>query len=278
MKVLVIGGTGYVGSNIVRLINADEVKYFSRNENKSLSDKGFKWIQGDITVAEKVSEAVKDADMVVDAAGVETPSQEAFAVNVTGVKNIAAALNKNDTNQRLVYMSAINVHYGTTDFFRTKRTGEDNAALVKNHLNVRPSVIFGNGDRFTEKVLKIASLQSLGKLPSGGSLSPVHIEDVVRVIEAAKDLRGSVDISSRDKISLADIINLALEMQGKKVRKVVEGFGLSKAVERLKSLSIFTPDEVDKYLLDYYRENTYLDRFVRESRSYREYLKTAVKA
>lgn len=277
MKVLVIGGSGYVGRNIVKLISADEVKYFSRNENQELKDGGFQWIKGDITVPEQVSEAVKNFDTVIDAAGVESPGDQAFAVNVNGIKNIAAALNKNDTNQRLVYLSSINVHYGTTDFLRTKRTGEDNAALVKNHLNVRPSVIFGNGDLFTSKIRKITSDNSLGKLPSGGSLSPVHIEDVVKVIEAAKDLRGAVDISSRDKISLAGIINLSLELQNKKTRKVIEGkFGWKKAVENLKSLSVFTPDEVEKYLLDYYRENTYLDRFVKEPKSYREYLKAEI--
>ena len=277
MKVLVIGGSGYVGRNIVKLISADEVKYFSRNESTELKEKGFQWIKGDITDPEQVTAAVKDYDMVIDAAGVESPAEQAFAVNVNGIKNIAAALNKNDTNQRLVYLSSINVHYGTTDFFRTKRTGEDNAALVKNHLNVRPSVIFGNGDSFTEKIKKLTSEHSLGKLPSGGSLSPVHIEDVVKVIEASKDLRGAVDISSRDKLSLAGIINLSLELQNKKEKKIIEGkFGWKKAVEKLKSLSVFTPDEVEKYLLDYYRENTYLDRFVKEPKSFRDHLKSEV--
>ena len=277
MKVLVIGGSGYVGSNVVRLITADKVTYFSRSKHPELAKLGFEWIQGDITDEEKVKSSVKDYDMIVDAAGAEFPADVAFSVNVNGIKNIANALNKNDTGQRLVYLSAINVHYGTTDFFRTKRTGEDNAALVKNHLNVRPSLIFGNGDPFTEKLIKLVKENNFGKLPSGGSLSPVHIADVVKVIEEAKDIRGSVDICSRDKVSFADLINMGLELTGKNKKGVITGrFGYKGAVQKLKDASVFTPEEVDKYLIDYYRENTYLDRFIKTPIKFGDYLKERI--
>ena len=277
MKVLVIGGTGYVGSNVAKLITADKVTYFSRNENPELSKMGHEWIQGDITDEEKVKNAVKDFDMVVDAAGAESPAETAFSVNVKGIKYIANALNKYDTGQRLVYFSAINVHYGTTDFFRTKRTGEDNAALVKNHLNVRPSLIFGNGDIFTEKLIRLVNENRFGKLPDGGSLSPVHISDVVKVIEEAKDIRGSVDISSREKVSFAELVNMALEFSGKNKHGIVTGrFCYKGAVQKLKEAGVFTPEEVEKYLIDYYRENTYLDRFVKDPVKYVDYLKERI--
>lgn len=274
MKVIVIGGSGYVGSNIAKHITADKVSYYSRSKNEELDKAGIEWIQGDILDAEKVMQSVKDCDMVVDAAGIDTETdQKFFDVNVNGVKNIVSALNKYDTDQRLVYLSSINVHYGTTEFFRTKRTGEDNAALVKNHLNVRPSVVFGNGDRFTEKLFRLTD-ERISKLPSGGSISPVHVEDLVRVIERAKDLRGAVDVCSRDKITFAESINLAFEVAGKSPKKIVTGkFGYNSAVEALKNANVFTSEEVDKFLLNFYRENTYLDRFVKEPISFREYVR-----
>ncbi len=274
MKVIVIGGSGYIGRNIAQHITADKVSYYSRSNSQELDTAGIEWIKGDILDAEKVMESVKDYDMVVDAAGIDTESeQKFFDVNVNGVKNIVAALNKYDTDQRLVYLSSINVHYGTTEFFRTKRTGEDNAALVKNHLNVRPSVIFGNNDKFTQKIFKLTE-QRISKLPSGGAISPVHVEDLVKVIERAKDLRGAVDVCSRDKITFADAINLAYEKTGKGARKVVSGkFGYKGAVDALKNANVFSSEEVDKYLLNFYRENTYLDRFVKEPISFREYIR-----
>lgn len=275
MKVIVIGGSGYIGSNVALHITAEKVAYYSRSKSEGLEKAGVEWIQGDVLDADKVMESVKDYDMVVDAAGIDNEAdQKFFDVHVNGAKNIVAALKKFDTDQRLVYLSSINVHYGTTEFFRTKRTGEDNAALIKNHLNVRPSVVFGNGDKFTEKLFKLTE-SGLGKLPGGGAISPVHVEDLVRVIERAKDIRGSVDVCSRDRISFAEAINLAMERTGKSPKRIVAGkFGYKSVVESLKNANAFTADEVDKYLLNFYRDNTYLDRFVKEPISYREYLKT----
>lgn len=274
MKVIVIGGSGYVGSNIATHIEAEKVTYYSRSKNSELDKKGIEWIQGDILDAEKVMEAVKGYDMVVDAAGIDDESeQKFFDLHIQGPKNIVAALQKYDTDQRLVYLSTVNTHYGSTDFFRSKGIGEDNVAMVKSHLNVRPSVIFGNGDKFTSKLFKLTS-HRLSKLPSGGSLSPVHIEDLVRIIERAKDLNGAVDVCSRDRISFADSINLAYENVGEKPKTIVEGkSGHSSAVDALKATNVFTSGEVDRYLMNYYRENTYIDRFIKEPISFREYLK-----
>lgn len=274
MKVIVIGGSGYVGRNIATHIEAEKVVYYSRSKSEELQKAGIEWIQGDILDADKVMESVKDFDMVVDAAGIDTESdQKFFDVHVTGVKNIVAALQKYDTDQRLVYLSTVNTHYGGTQFFRTKGIGEDNAALVKNHLNVRPSVVFGNGDRFSEKLFKLTA-QKLGKLPSGGALSPVHVEDLVRIIERAKDINGAVDVCSRDKITFAESINLAYERRGESPKSIVDGKSArNSAIEALKGTNVFTGEEVDRYLLNFYRENTYLDRFVKEPISFREYLK-----
>lgn len=274
MKVIVIGGSGYIGRNIAQLIDAEKVTYYSRNKSSELDNKGVEWIQGDVLDAEKIMESVKDYDMVVDAAGIDDETeQKFFDVHVNGVKNIVAALEKYDTNQRLVYLSTINTHYGATDYFRSKGIGEDNAAILKNHLNVRPSLVFGNGDRFTEKLFRLTE-KKLSRLPSGGSLSPVHVEDLVRVIEGAKDLNGSVDVCSRGVLSFADAINLAYEKKGIGARSVVDGKGArNSAIEALNSADVFTADEIERYLMNYSRENTYLDRYVKEPLSFREYVK-----
>lgn len=274
MKVIVIGGSGYIGKNIAQHIEAEKISYYSRSKSNDLEKTGIEWIQGDILDADKVRESVKDYDMVIDAAGIDSEEkQKFFDVHVTGVKNIVAALQKYDTDQRLVYLSTINTHYGGTQYFRTKGLGEDNAALVKNHLNVRPSVVFGNGDRFTERLFKLTS-HRLSKLPSGGSLSPVHVEDLVRIIERSKDLKGAVDVCSRDRISFADAINLAYESKGMGAKSIVEGkSGRNSAIEALKGTGIFSGDEIEKYLQNLYRENTYLDRFIKEPISFREHIK-----
>ncbi|MCL4480161.1 MAG: NAD-dependent epimerase/dehydratase family protein [Candidatus Thermoplasmatota archaeon] len=273
MKLIVIGGSGYVGSNLALHMNAEKVAYYSRHKNPVLEKNGIEWIEGSILDSEKVASAIKDYDTVVDAAGIyKEDEQRFFDVHVSGVKNLVNAINKYDTGQRLIYLSAINVHYGQTEFLRTKRTGEDNVALVKNHLNVRPSLLFGNGDMFTEKLFRLAS-SSISKLPGGGSISPVHVEDLAKVILGAKDIRGAVDVSSRDRISFADAVNIARKKLGKPELKTVDGkLGYSGSVEKIMETGIFQKYEIERFLTDLYRENTYLDRFVKEPASFRQYI------
>ncbi|HLH86110.1 MAG TPA: NAD-dependent epimerase/dehydratase family protein [Thermoplasmataceae archaeon] len=273
MKAIIIGGSGYVGSSLAVRLTAEKVTYLSRHRNKMLDEKNIEFIEGSILDADKMLQVLKDYDTVIDCAGQDYDSdQKLFDLHVNGVKNVVSALRKFDTDQRFIFFSSINVHYGTTEFFRTKRTGEDNAALLKNHLIVRPSFIYGGNDHLMPVLKKVAE-SSLRKLPQGGSISPVHIDDLVRVIEAAKDIRGAIDVASREKISFPDAVNAVAERIGKKRKKIVSGrFGLKSALQKLKESGLIHPDNVDRYLLNFYRENTYLDRFVRAPRKFSDFI------
>jgi nucleoside-diphosphate-sugar epimerase len=66
--VLVTGGTGHVGSDIVRLLKArgDRVRVLARTHGQ---DPDVVWIRGDLSTGAGISEAVAGADTVVHAAG-----------------------------------------------------------------------------------------------------------------------------------------------------------------------------------------------------------------
>ena len=100
MKVLVTGGTGFVGSHVccqlmaagqqVRLLvrNADKARSYYASLNVTLPD----LVVGDVTDADSVRAALQGCDAVVHAAA-GTPIgsdsvKELFAVNVGGVKNV----------------------------------------------------------------------------------------------------------------------------------------------------------------------------------------------
>ncbi|MCL5989387.1 MAG: NAD(P)H-binding protein, partial [Candidatus Thermoplasmatota archaeon] len=145
MKVVVIGGSGYIGRNIAKYIQADSVAYYSRSENAELKSAGIQWIEGSITEADKLNGALNGADMIVVSVKTEKEDgSDLFDTFVNGIKNVVGIVKKNDTDQRLVFISSINVHYGASEFFRIRGLVEDNVSLVKNHLNVRPSIVFGN--------------------------------------------------------------------------------------------------------------------------------------
>lgn len=278
MKVIVFGGSGYLGKNMVKLMNADETAYFSRHKSEELEKGGHKWFEGSILDEEKVAEAAKGYDIVVNATGVwHESSQKHYDVTVNGTKNIVNALKKNDSGQRLIFISAINVHYGSFEYFRTRRIAEDNVDLLKSHLNVRTSVVFGRGDPLTDTLVKLTDQKI--KLPMGKSVAPIHVDDFVKVVENSGNINGAVYVNSYEKISLAEMINMIREKRGKKPFSIKKRpGGINKAVESIGRTGLLSAERVRMLLLDYYRETTQLNRWVKKPTSYSEYLDELLKA
>jgi len=278
VKAIVLG-SGYMGKNIALNINADSVAYYSRNEVPELKARNFNWIQGDILDADKVAAAVKDFDTIFYAVGTWKGEREKlFDAHVNGMKNVVAAVKKYDTNQRVINLSFINVHYGKLELYRIKGIEEDNAATIKNHLNVRLSPVYGEGDTFTSKLVNLAS-QNLPNLPDGGNVAPVHILDAIKVIEASEGTMGAIDLCSTEKLRFADMINLIRNIMGKGEKSVSEsGFFVKRAISALAEKGVFDEEDIERYLMNYYRETTWLTRFVKEPHKFSDYAEAVVKA
>lgn len=110
MKVLVTGGSGFIGSRLLELIKK---KYKASNFSKSKAGvKGIESIKGSITDEHAVFKAVKGKDIVVHLAALidETAGREKlFEVNVNGTMNIVEACRKFKVKQ-LIYLSSVGVH------------------------------------------------------------------------------------------------------------------------------------------------------------------------
>lgn len=274
MKALVIGGSGFVGSAIVKKIAADEVSYFSRNESKELKELGFRWIKGNILNAQETADAVSGHDMIIHAAGIFDEREQRFQdINLQGIKNIVAPIKTADRGQRLVYISCINVDFAPMEFFHSRRLTEGNVSTVKNSLIVRTSVIFGNGDRITPIVTKLAKSE-ITKLPETGNMAAVNVEDLVEVIGKTPEFKGSMFVCSRDRISLKTAVNLVRKRIGKPELGYIKPkpSKIDKTYEKLQDRGILEKETLSIYSLNYYRENTSLYRFVEKPRSYGEYL------
>ena len=109
MRILVTGGAGFIGKYLVKSLieNGNMViifDNFSNSSKKSIShliDIGAKVIEGDITKYDKISNAVKNQEIVIHLAAkisvqesIRNPS-ETFQVNVDGTRNVLVACEKN---------------------------------------------------------------------------------------------------------------------------------------------------------------------------------------
>ncbi|MEM0140290.1 MAG: NAD(P)H-binding protein [Ferroplasma sp.] len=272
MKLIVLGGSGFVGSNILRQFDAEEKAYFARNQSPALDSEGIKFIKGDVRQYDDVKNAIADYDIIVHAIDVLTEEEETHEdLSLNGVKNVVKAMEELRGNKKLIYFSAINADKGKTDYFRYKRLGEDNANLLKNSLIVRPSTMFGPGDKFTKMLVKVAK-GKVPYLPKSGNMAPVHIDDVITVLKNSMERSGTIDICTKDMITFAGMFNIIRKKLGMEPVKEITPMVFRPIVGVLEKRGLMTKDQLYMLQLDYYKENTSLFRYVKEPIKYEDYI------
>ena len=136
--VLVTGGGGFLGKAVVKklLQKKYSVTSFSRHHHRSLAQMGVAQIQGDLTDADAVSDAVKGMDTVFHVAarpGVWGPYAAYFAVNVTGTRHVIAACRSRGV-ARLIYTSSPSVIFDGSDMENV----DESVPYPKNYLAPYP--------------------------------------------------------------------------------------------------------------------------------------------
>lgn len=161
MKVLVIGGGGMFGQQLVYLLKQHDFDVYATYYSKPINEDGF--FPLDITNANDTSAVIEEnkPDAVVSTAAFtnvddcEKFKDTAFEVNVTGTKNIALAAEK--VNAKLVYISTDYVFngeigpYNETDrtdpidyYGFTKLKGEEQIQnICSDYIIARTSVLYG---------------------------------------------------------------------------------------------------------------------------------------
>ncbi len=132
-EVLVIGGAGFLGSHLVRMLreNGNPVRIFSRNAGKGRTEPGIRYIAGAISDAAAVSGAVQGVKVVYDLAAQPVGTwEEIRRAYVDGARNVAEACLRQGV-RRLVYASTT----ATLDWGLTSTIDESAGTDKKAHLN-----------------------------------------------------------------------------------------------------------------------------------------------
>jgi dTDP-4-dehydrorhamnose reductase len=161
MKLLVVGGSGLVGSNVVTLGSDSGAEVHATYNSTETNQTG---IRLDKTNPERTTTVVRetDPDVIIDTAAFhavddcETERDRAWSVNAAGTRNIAVAANTVDAH--LLYLSTDYVFPGRPEetpyaesdpvnppnyYAETKHAGEQAARIADVATILRPSVIYG---------------------------------------------------------------------------------------------------------------------------------------
>jgi NADH dehydrogenase len=197
MRVLVTGGTGFVGTAVVHELRARglDVRALVRDPARAtrLESWGAEPVPGDVSDAASLSRAATGCTHVVHlVAIIRGPRQAYERVMVEGTRNVLAAA-KEAGAARLVLMSALGVGERTrtlTPYFAAKwQMEQDTAASGLEHVVFRPSFVFGHGGVLPTFVRQVRYAPVVTVIGSGlRRLQPIWVDDVAAHFAAALEL------------------------------------------------------------------------------------------
>ncbi|SFJ72703.1 SDR family oxidoreductase [Bradyrhizobium sp. Gha] len=215
MRILLIGGTGLIGSAIRARLSADghECVLVSRHPAVVSDTRHFIADVARTTDASKWKGLLAGVDAVVNAAGA-LQGQDMQAVHVAGSAALYAACESAGI-RRVILFSAIGSNRDArSDFSRTKADGE--AALMATNLDwvvLRPSVVVGRPAYGGSALLRgLASLPVLPVMPHTAAIQPVHLDDVVETVvfflRSGAPSRVALDLAGPERMAFSEAVAL----------------------------------------------------------------------
>ena len=198
MKVLVTGGTGFVGTAILHQLRTRGLDVRALVRSTRNAERVRAWnvepAFGDVTDAAAVLAAARGCTHVVHLVAIIRGREAEFErVMVGGTRNMIAAARTAGV-QRLVQMSALGVGEQTrtlTPYFAAKwQMEQDVAASGLEHVIFRPSFVFGRSGGALPTFVRQVRLSPVVTIIGSGRrrLQPVWIDDVADHFAAALEL------------------------------------------------------------------------------------------
>ncbi len=207
-KVLVTGGTGFVGSHLVEALlrNDYTVTCLIRNPDKRrwLSGMDVRLVTGDCSLSESLIPAVQDVAVVFHAAGLTKAkrAREFYEVNHIGTRNLLeTCIRYNPGIEKFILISSlaaagpspggnplrdIDTPRPVSDYGKSKLLAENETLARRDKLPVvilRPSAVYGPRDRDMFELFRWA-MRGLTLEIAGGDryVSPCYVHDLVEAM------------------------------------------------------------------------------------------------
>ena len=257
MKILVTGGAGFIGVNLVNfLLNSshkvtiyDNLSNSSKNMLNSLIKEGAQFIKGDILDYDRLIKSSKEFDLIIHLAAktdvIESAShpEKTRNVNVNGTVNVLRCCIENNI-KKIIFSSSAAV-YGNSNvavdenakvnplspYGKSKLSAEDQIKkMTKNNLEyviLRLFNIYGKRQniqyagvitKFVESISKDDPLVIYGDGKQTRDF--VSVSDVVNAFDCAikTSSNGTYNIASGKSISIKELAKMTLDTSGKKMK------------------------------------------------------------
>jgi uncharacterized protein YbjT (DUF2867 family) len=242
--VTVFGGSGFLGRHVVRALAKREYRIRVAVRRPELAGHlqplgrvgQIHPVQANVRNPASVQAAMRDSGVVVNLVGILNPTgaQTFEAVHARAAGTVAKAAA--DIGARMVHISAIGADENSaSDYARTKAAGEKAVlAAVPSATIIRPSVVFGPEDEFTNRFAALARLSPALPLIGGGHtrMQPVYVGDVATAVADAVDGKtkagATYELGGPEVLTMREIMQLICEITNRHRALVTLPFGLAK--------------------------------------------------
>lgn len=219
MNILITGANGFVAREIIIALQSQGhhmtacVRKFS---SRVLEDSSIKFIQTDFqknTESASWLPYLKNIDVVINCVGVfQTPTETAmWDIHYNAPRALFDACIEAGV-KKIIQISALGVDKSDVAYAQSKFAAEKYLQELKiDSVIIRPSFIYGPGSYGGSSLFRgLCSLPFFIFLPGGGKklLQPLHIEDLVKIIQQSLTLSGKhlLCAGGSEKLSLRNIL------------------------------------------------------------------------
>ncbi|WP_316229365.1 complex I NDUFA9 subunit family protein [Bradyrhizobium sp. SZCCHNR1070] len=263
--VTVFGGSGFLGRHVVRALAKRDYRIRVAVRRPELAGHlqplgrvgQIHAVQANLRYPASVDAAMRDAHAVINLVGVLTESgaQTFNAVQAEGAATVAKAAA--GAGAQLVHVSAIGADEASASAYARAKAAGEKAVLtaLPTATVMRPSVVFGPEDDFTNRFASLARISPFLPLIGGGQtrMQPVYVGDVATAIADAVDGKAragaTYELGGPEVLSFREIIEIILDITDRKRALVSLPFGLAKLQAAFLQFAPgalkLTPDQVE---------------------------------
>ena len=242
--VTVFGGSGFLGRNVVRALAKRDYRIRVAVRQPELAGHlqpigrvgQIHAVAANLRYPASVEAAMRDSQIAINLVGIlaEGGAQSFEAVQAKGAETIAKAASA--VSARMVHVSAIGADENSlSGYGRSKAAGEKAVlAAVPSATILRPSVVFGPEDQFTNRFAALARISPMLPLIGGGvtRMQPVYVGDVATAVADAVDGKAkpgaTYELGGPEVLTLREIMQIILTITERNRMLVPLPFGLAK--------------------------------------------------
>ena len=252
----ILGGGGFIGRYLVR--NLSKKNYRCIISTRKAFQKGYLKTQttpGAIELIDwkpnnfsSLKEAIKNSDIVINLIGIlfETRKQKFYNIHTSIPEAVAKICSESDV-KKFIHVSAIGANENSKSLYqKSKYQGEIKALNnFKRTVIIRPSVVCGTEDNFTNLFSKLSILPVIPIVGINYKFQPILVDDVANAIVKAIEQKGNegkiYEIGGPKVISFGEMVKSILKTINKKRFVVPMPMPIAKIQSTITDLLPFPP-------------------------------------